>query len=455
MLPAGAVAGWGLHPLESAAFSRRTGKAGQRSLERSALVEAVEQLSRALEQIASLPATPALRREQIKFQVGLANALMHVKGYAAPDTKAAVERARTLMERAEALGEPPEDPLLLFSVLYALWTASFVAFPGDAARDLAAQFLALADKHKATGPLMIGHRIMGMSLMFSGDVVEGRAHYDQAVALYDPAKHRPLATRFAVDPGAANLISRSFALWPLGYPEAALADADHALKNARETGHAATVMYALSWTSYPHIWCGNFTMANARSDELVPFADEKGALLWKASGMLNKGFVLALTGKALDAVQILTSAIAAIRSTGTTLFIPSDLSLLAMAHAEIGQFDDAWRCIGEAMTTMGTTKERWFEAEVHRIAGEIAFKSPQPDAAKAETHFERALAVARAQQAKSWELRAAMSMARLWRDQGKRIEARDLLAPVYGWFTEGFDTLDLKEAKALLDKLHA
>jgi predicted ATPase len=171
--------------------------------------------------------------------------------------------------------------------------------------------------------------------------------------------------------------------------------------------------------------------------------------------MLNKGFVLALTGKALDAVQILTSAIAAIRSTGTTLFIPSDLSLLAMAHAEIGQFDDAWRCIGEAMTTMGTTKERWFEAEVHRIAGEIAFKSPQPDAAKAETHFERALAVARAQQAKSWELRAAMSMARLWRDQGKRIEARDLLAPVYGWFTEGFDTLDLKEAKALLDKLHA
>ena len=131
------------------------------------------------------------------------------------------------------------------------------------------------------------------------------------------------------------------------------------------------------------------------------------------------------------------------------VYLPS----LAKAYAELGQFDDAWRCIGEAMTAIETTKERWCEAEVNRIAGEIALKSPEPDAAKAEAYFERALAVARQQQAKSWELRAAMSMARLWRDQGKRDEARELLAPVYGWFTEGFDTLDLKEAKALLEEL--
>jgi predicted ATPase len=131
------------------------------------------------------------------------------------------------------------------------------------------------------------------------------------------------------------------------------------------------------------------------------------------------------------------------------------LSFLALAYADLGEFNDAWRCLGEAMTAAETTKERWFEAEIQRIAGEIALKSPEPDAAKAEAYFERALAVARAQQAKSWELRAAMSMARLKRDQGKRDEARDLLAPVYGWFTEGFDTLDLKEAKALLDELHA
>ena len=169
--------------------------------------------------------------------------------------------------------------------------------------------------------------------------------------------------------------------------------------------------------------------------------------------MMDQGWLLALTGKAADAVQMITSGIAACRSTGATLFMPLHLSYLARAYAELGQFDDAWRCIGEAMTAVETTKESWCEAEIHRIAGEIALMSPEPDAAKAEAYFERALAVARQQQAKSWELRAAMSMARLWRDQGKRDEARELLAPVYGWFTEGFDTLDLKEAKALLDEL--
>jgi predicted ATPase len=149
---------------------------------------------------------------------------------------------------------------------------------------------------------------------------------------------------------------------------------------------------------------------------------------------------------------MISSSLTTSRSIGTILLDPTWLSSLASAYANTGQFVDAWRCIGEAMTAIKTTGERWFEAEVNRIAGEIAFKS-SPDAAEAEGYFERALAVARAQQAKSWELRAAMSMARLWRDQGKRDEARDLLAPVYGWFTEGFDTLDLKEAKALLNAL--
>jgi predicted ATPase len=154
-------------------------------------------------------------------------------------------------------------------------------------------------------------------------------------------------------------------------------------------------------------------------------------------------------------MQMLTSGLAAYRSTGSTNWVPLHLSYLAKAHSELDQLDEAWRCIGEAVRTVETTQERWCEAEVHRVAGEIALKSPKPDAAKAQAYFERALAVARKQQAKSWELRAAMSMARLWRDQGKRTDARDLLAPVYGWFSEGFDTLDLKEAKALLDELAA
>jgi predicted ATPase len=171
--------------------------------------------------------------------------------------------------------------------------------------------------------------------------------------------------------------------------------------------------------------------------------------------MLNKGCLLVLTGKASDAVQMINSGITTHRAKGSTSWLPFYLSFLSVAYAQLHQFTDARCCIDEAMTAVETTKERWFEAEANRIAGEIALKSPEPDATKAEAYFERALAVARQQQAKSWELRAAMSMARLWRDQGKRDEARELLAPVYGWFTEGFDTLDLKEAKALLDELHA
>ena len=429
------------------------GKAGQRSLERSALIEAAEQLARALDQIETLSSTPALRREEIKLQVALITTLFHVKGYAAPETKAAAERARLLIEQAEVFGEPAEDPLLLFSVLYGFWVASFVAFDGDALFELAAQFLALAEKQRATVPLTVGHRLMGTSLLFTGDITQGRAHLDRAITFYDPAEHRPLATRFGQDARAAILSYRSWALWSLGYPEAALADAYHAVNDAREIGQAATLMFTLCLTGFTHIFCGNYAAANALVDEVVALADEKAALFWKAQGTLGQGTLLALTGKASSAVQLITSGITAFRSTGATWLVPFMLSYLASADAKLGQFDEAWRCIGETMTVVETTKQRLFEAEVNRMAGEIAVMSPQPDAGKAEAYFERAIAIARKQQAKSWELRAAMSMARLWRDQGKPQQARELLAPVYGWFTEGFDTLDLKEAKALLDEL--
>ena len=431
------------------------GKAGQRSLERSALVEAADQFTSALDQIAALPATPALRREQIRLQVALIAPLLHVKGHAAPETKAAAERARLLIEQAEALGEAPEDPLLLFSVLYSFWLANYIAFHGDVMCELARQFLAFAEKQGATAPLLIAHRIMGISLLCTGDIREGRAHFDQAIALYDPAEHRPLASRFSVDARQSILSYRSWALWVLGYPEAALADADQTISDAREIGQAVTLMHALAHAPFTYCHCGNYATAKVQSDEAIALADEKGALFWKAWAMMNQGGVSVLTGKASDAVATIISAITMWRSTEATAHLPLSLTYLTRAYAELGQFVDARRCIGEAMTAVKTTKESWCEAEVNRIAGEIALKSPEPDAAKAEAYFERALAVARQQQAKSWELRAAMSLARLWRDQGKPQQARELLAPVYGWFTEGFDTRDLKEAKALLDELHA
>ena len=338
------------------------GTAGQRSLARSALVEAAEQLKRALDQIATLPTTPASRREEIKLEVAFANVLA-----------------------------------------------------------------------------------------LTGDLVDGKEHYDRALAIYDPVEHRPLTTRSGRDVGVTLLSFRSSCVWQLGYPAASRNDAERAVKNAREMGHATTLMYALSRAATSHTFCGNYAAAHAQVDELIALADEKG----KALGTLVRGRLFALTGRASDAVRAITSGIASLRSTGATLYEPWNLWHLATAYAELGQVDDARRCIDDAIDKVERSKEKWCEAELHRIAGEIALKSLAPDPEKAEAYFERALAVARQQQAKSWELRAAMSMARLWCDQGKRDESRDLIAPVYGWFTEGFDTLDLKEAKASLDELNA
>jgi class 3 adenylate cyclase/predicted ATPase len=430
-------------------------KAAQRSLARSALVEAAEQLTRALSQIAMLPATPALRREEIKLQVALINPLFNVKGYAAQETTAAVERARLLIERAEALGEPPEDPLLLFAVLFGFWVANYVAFNGDVMRELAAQFLAIAEKQGATVPLMMGHQLMGISLASTGDFVGARAHHDQALARYDPDAHRPLGPRFSVEPRVQMLCFRSFALWMLGYPEAALADARQGLQHARENDDAVSLMFALFWVPGTHTWCGDYAAANALLDELLALSGQKGALFWEAHGLSLRGQVMTQSDDASAAAQMMTSAITAYRATGSTLWLPLCSAYLACANAELGQIGEAWRCIDEALTTIETAREWWFEAECNRLAGEIALKSPEPDAGKARAYFERALTVARAQQAKSWELRAATSMARLLRDQGKREQAHELLAPVYGWFSEGFATLDLKMANALLGELRS
>ena len=197
-----------------------------------------------------------------------------------------------------------------------------------------------------------------VSLLYAGDIAEGRAHYDQAIALYDPAAHRPLATRFGEDIGVAILSYRSLALWMLGYPDSALADAEQAVRDAREIGQAATDLFALaSHGAWIVSLCGNYAAANAQADELVALADEKGAAHWKPIGMLNarSGFLI-LTGKASDAVQMMTSGIAACRSTGATTWMPSHLSFLASAYAELGQFDDAWRCIDEAMSDGGNNQ---------------------------------------------------------------------------------------------------
>jgi class 3 adenylate cyclase/tetratricopeptide (TPR) repeat protein len=259
------------------------GKAGQRALARAALREGTEQLKRALDQIATLPATPALRREEIKLEVAFANALA-----------------------------------------------------------------------------------------LTGDLVDGKEHYDRALAIYDPAEHGPLTTRSGRDVGVTLLSFRSLCVWQLGYPAASRNDAERAVKNARETGQATTLMYALYSAVVNHIRCGNYAAAHTEVDELIALADEREAPYWKAQGTATRGWLFTETGKASDAVRAITSGITSLRSTGATLYEPQYLWYLAMAYVELGQPDDARRCIDDAIDKVERSKEKWCEAEVHRVAGEIA-----------------------------------------------------------------------------------
>ena len=428
-------------------------KAAQQSLQRSALNEAVAQFTRALDQIVTLPATPERLRQQIRLQIGLANALYHANGMVAAETKAAFDRARGLIERAQEIGEHLEDPLLLYSILYGFFIGKFITFDGDAARALATEFLTLAEQQTGTAPLMIGHRLLGNLLLCMGEPAGALSHLDRSLALYDPAAHGPLAMQFGHDVRAAIHAFRAMALWLLGYPASAQAENDRAVQAARDTNHVPTLLFTLACTTITELCCRDHARASAQAGECRPLASETGVVIWSAYADEQQGCVSLLSGKPSDAVSMISSGLAECRSIGATVWTTSWSADLAWAYAQLGQFDDAWRCIGEANHAIETAKEKWYEAEVSRLAGEITLRAVPQDVAKAEACFANALAVARQQQAKSWELRAAMSLARLWRDQGKPQQARELLAPVYGWFTEGFAMLDLQEARALLGSL--
>jgi class 3 adenylate cyclase/predicted ATPase len=429
------------------------GKAGQRSLERSALVEAAEQLSRALSQIKTLPAAPALRREAIKLQVAFATVLFHVKGYTAPETIAAFERADAMIQEAEVLGERPEDELLRFSVLYGQWTGNHSAGNLVSALEVAKHFLAVAEKQPLSAPLLMAHRVMGATLCLLGQFATARQHLDRAVMLYCPKEHEPLATRFGQDIGVAALGYRAYALYCLGYPESALRDAEEALKSARALSQTGTLAAALLFASTVNFFCRKFGEAEARAEELIALAEKYGLAYWKDIAGMFGGWVFAATNRGDGAVKLISQSLSGLTKARTTIFFQFSLVCLARAHVSCGRFAEAQDALSRAIDSIEKTKGRWDEAEVLRTAGEIARLGPLSDAVKAEAYLDRALVVARQQNAKSWELRAAMSMARLWRDQRKPQEARDLLAPIFGWFTEGFDLPDLMEAKALLQEL--
>jgi tetratricopeptide (TPR) repeat protein len=236
---------------------------------------------------------------------------MHFRGYGAPETKAAALRAKALIERAEACGEAPEDPLMLFSVLYSFWVSNFNGFHATTVTDLAAQFLKLAEEQNAATPQMLGHRLVGVSQATVGNLAEASNYFDRAIESYRPAEHRQLAARFGQDIRVAALCYRGWIRWMLGYPDTALADARSAVKEAREVGQGIPLLYSLYFTSYPLIHCGEFAAANVQLDELIPLATEKNASQWRGGGLMHRGRIQALTGKVADAVEMIPSGIVA------------------------------------------------------------------------------------------------------------------------------------------------
>jgi predicted ATPase len=246
------------------------------------------------------------------------------------ETRVAAVRARQLIENAEALGEAPNDPLLFFSALFGIWAGNVVAFDGDVVRKLADEFLALAEKQAGIVPRVIGHRMVAFTSLLSGEITDALSHYDQALALYDPAEHRAVATQFSQDARVASLVFRAVVRWILGFPEAALADAGRGLNNAREIGLAGNLMFGLFVASLTYTFCGEFAVANARLDEQLALAIKKSGQAWRAFGMMQRGALLLATGKFPEAVDMLTSGITAYRTIGARMFLPLYISHLAV-----------------------------------------------------------------------------------------------------------------------------
>jgi predicted ATPase len=287
----------------------------------------------------------------------------------------------------------------------------------------------------------------------SGDYRAALPHAETAASLYRPDEHRDSVLHYGQDIGVITFVMLSWALWHHGYPDRSARAADRALALSRRLGHAPTLSQALCFAGMAAVFARDVATACAYGDDCVALASEHGFALWATVGRILQGWAIAQRGEAMAGIALIRGGLAAYEATGSRLFTPFFLALLAEALALAGKIEDALATLDDALAQAAVSGARGWDAEIHRLRGELTGRLPYLDPAKAEESFRTALAIAREQGTRGYELRAATSLARLWREQGRRGEACDLLAPLYGWFTEGFDTADLKEAKALLDQL--
>jgi len=414
-------------------------KAGNRSRRSSAMAEAAAQLRKGLYQLALLPDTRERQRHELELRSALGEVLHAVMGQAAPETGQAVARARELWEQ---LGSPSEFLSVLFR------QSRFHMYRGEThvALRLDEEMLRLSHQREDSAGLVRGHLSFGRNLLCVGRFASSRTHLEEVLALYDPISHQLLSGLQTTSQGFLAIV-----LFCLGFPDQALAQSNAAIAEARRLAQLTLLASGLGIGTRLLSLFEDHAALDERADQLVAATNEQSFPFWRALGTIYSGSVKVKNGYVTKGMSLLRSGLAAYRATGAEAWMPHNLALLAAAYEIAGQIDEAATQLDDALQIVDRTGERWFAAELHRRKGGLLLRQGQSEAA--EELYCKALTIAREQEAKLWELRAAVSLARLWCDQGRRAAARDLLSPVYGWFTEGFDTSDLREAKALLDEL--
>jgi predicted ATPase len=419
------------------------GKAGRRSVARSAMAEAAAQFQKGLDQLTLLPDNRERQRQQLEFWSALGAVLQAVKGVGASEMGHAYSRAR---ERWEQLGSPSE----FLHVPYGQSRYHMYRGELDLALRLDEDLLRLSRQRDDSAGLVLGHFSTGRNLFIGGGFSSSRSHLEEVLALYDPNSHGWLADDAVIHPQNDAQAFLGYVLFCLGFPDQALARSSAAIAEARRLVHPPSLAASLTMGSRLLSLVGDNAALEERADELIAIATEQGFPYWRAMGTIFRGWVKVKNGDVTEGMSLLRCGSSAFRATGSEMFVPHHIGLLAVACEIAGQVEEALTLLNDALQIAERTGECWFAAELNRHKGQL-LQQGHPEAA--EELYRKALSIAEEQEAKLWELRAAVSLARLRRDQGRHAEARDLLAPVYGWFTEGFDTPDLKEAKALLDEL--
>ncbi len=418
-------------------------KASEVAVRRSANVEAVGHLKKALELLARLPENSETPQKELDLQVALGPALMAIKGYAAPEVEKVYSRAWKLCQE---LGETTRT----FTILRGLWGFYVVRSELETAHELAKRCLALARRIRKTPLVIWAYYAAGMTFFHRGELVSAIEHFDRGIALYDVGK-RPFH-RALQDPGVACLSYKALTLWILGYPDQALKTSHEAVTLAGKLFHPFSIVYALSIGALVQHFCGQAQATRERAEAANALCEEHGIPYWCAWVPVLRGWAAAAQGQTEEGIKQIRQGLEAYSATGAEIARPLFLSLLAEAYRKAGQAPDGLAVVAEALNRVRRTGDRFGEPELHRLKGELLWLTSSKSYIEVEACFQQALDVSCLQNARSFELRAAMSLNRLWQKHGKRAEARELLAGVYGRFTEGFDSKDLEEARAMLNQ---